>query len=161
MTRRQRRVACKVAHERKHPVGQRWHSDERPQRVARIAVGRVFLDERTLLVGPLRLGKRRDAGLRQPVGEDAAAWRIGDRMRRLDPEQDRVLFLGQNVEIPVGALADIPDPLLELGQQPLAANLFAPSVEDDPFQMAVRGISPTLIAPTNRLPCHLGKCSPV
>ena len=40
---------------------------------------------------------------------------------RLEPEERRLIGIGQHIEEPVGALPDIPDPLPEIGEEPFTS----------------------------------------
>src|SRR6185295_11164554 len=55
--------------------------------------------------------------------------------RRFDPENRAIVFIRQEIEQPVGALANVADALAQLGKQYFAAKLFGLIVEDDPFQV--------------------------
>src|SRR6478609_6775263 len=56
--------------------------------------------------------------------------------RRLDLEQRAGVFVGEEIEQPVGALPHVADTLLEFPEQALAANLLGLLVEHDAFEMA-------------------------
>ena len=131
MPRRQRRVVAHVGQQRHEPVGQRRHPYQRAQGVTRVATGCVLVHQRPLLGGPRRLRHRWHPGRGQPLDEDRTARGIHDRGRRLQTQQHTVVLIGQDIQIPVGALAHVADTLLELGQQRFAANLLAPAVEHD------------------------------
>src|SRR6516164_7037485 len=51
--------------------------------------------------------------------------------RRLDSEKSARVFIGQQVEQPIGALTNITDPLVQFGEYRLASKLFHLVVEDD------------------------------
>ena len=139
MPRRERRVVGHPGQQRHHPVGEGRQPDEGAQRVPRIAVRRVLLDQRPLLRGPLRLGHRRHARLVRPLDEDRAPRRVDDGAGRLDAEEHGVVLVGQHVEIAVGPLPHVADPLPELGEYRLAPDLLAPAVEHDAIDVAGAG----------------------
>ena len=54
---------------------------------------------------------------------------------RLEPEERRLIGIGQHIKEAVGALPHIPDPLSKIGEEPFTAELFARRVKDDSFEM--------------------------
>src|SRR5712692_9429979 len=62
----------------------------------------------------------------------------GRRRDRLDPDQRRLIFVGQQIQQPVWTLPHVPNPLMEVSQQRLAPELLPLVVEHDPLELSGR-----------------------
>src|SRR5262245_22896188 len=60
------------------------------------------------------------------------------RLRRLEADQRRLIFVGQQVQQPVGALPHVANPLMEVAHERLAPQLLPHVVEHDPLQLSAR-----------------------
>src|SRR2546427_2372558 len=69
---------------------------------------------------------------------ERALQRARRRCDRLDPQQRRRIFVGQQIEQSIGPLPDVANTLMEVAEQRLASELLPLVVEHDPLELSGR-----------------------
>src|SRR5574342_1010242 len=84
-----------------------------------------------LITSPFEVGGRRRLCTRHPPPRGSRS--------RFETKQRAVVFIGEQIEQPVGALPHFADALPELGEHRFAPQLLHPGVEHDSFEMSGAG----------------------